>query len=222
MTSTTLRLGSQLAMDVYGLVKSGPLNFDGQEIYQAVIATSSDFTARTGIYFSSRRNIVVISQRGTAGTMEDWNVNFDTTVVACSSYITGCLGDVTRGFGDQYMLTASTIYSQLSLKGATVLTNQWIFIVTGHSQGAALATLTAMDLSLRFNIPRERIVLLTFGLPVVGDPSFATQLASRISFYQFILRDQFLIPDVVTTYSATIYGSQGTSLFFFFVSSFTF
>jgi predicted lipase len=47
------------------------------------------------------------------------------------------------------------------------------FLVTGHSLGAAIATLTAAHLLADFNVNPASVSLYTFGSPRVGDRAFA-------------------------------------------------
>ena len=52
--------------------------------------------------------------------------------------------------------------------------------VIGHSMGAAVATICAMDVKFTFNLTRDEIHLYTFGSPRVGNDVFATFVKSQI------------------------------------------
>ena len=52
--------------------------------------------------------------------------------------------------------------------------------VVGHSMGAAMATVCALDLKFRYNLDREKISLFTFGSPRIGNDIFASFLANQV------------------------------------------
>jgi hypothetical protein len=60
ITASPVRLAATLAMDVYGIVEDGPIVLDGFDDFTLTVLTSSSFTARTNIYVSQKRNLVVI------------------------------------------------------------------------------------------------------------------------------------------------------------------
>lgn len=210
VSSSPLRLAATLAVDSYGIMREELQSFDGGiESFYVTVLSSAAYTARTNLYVSNRRNLVVISQRGTVGVTDDWDVNYNTLAITCSNIVAGCLGQTTQGLATEYALTATSIKDKLILIGATNLTKEFTFLVTGHSQGAALAALTALDLSLTFQIPQSRMFLVTLGLPVFADTTLAAQLQSRVTnFAQLVTRDQILAPDAATLYSKYVYGTN--------------
>lgn len=210
VSSSPLRLATTLSVDSYGIMREELQSFDGGiENFQISVLSSPSFTARTNVYVSTRRNLVVIAQRGTVGVAEDWDVNYNTAPTPCSNFILGCVGQTTQGLGTEYSLTASALKDKLILLGANNLTNEFTILVTGHSQGGALAALTALDISLTFQIPTSRLFLVTLGLPVFSDTNLAAQLQSRVTnFAQLVTRDQIMAPDTVTLYSKFIYGTN--------------
>lgn len=52
--------------------------------------------------------------------------------------------------------------------------------IAGHSLGAALAPLAAMDISLNTSYPRENLHVYAFGGPRIGDPAFANAYHQQI------------------------------------------
>ena len=52
--------------------------------------------------------------------------------------------------------------------------------IIGHSMGAAVATICAIDVKYSFNLTRDQIHLYTFGSPRVGNDVFAAFLHSQI------------------------------------------
>ncbi|CAM9991059.1 unnamed protein product, partial [Phaeothamnion confervicola] len=58
----------------------------------------------------------------------------------------------------------------------------WHILVTGHSLGGALATLTTLDFGRRF--PKAQVTMYSFGAPRVGNTAFA-ELFSRVNGESF-------------------------------------
>lgn len=52
--------------------------------------------------------------------------------------------------------------------------------VIGHSMGAAVATICAIDVKYTFNLSRDQIHLYTFGSPRVGNSVFASFVKSQL------------------------------------------
>lgn len=52
--------------------------------------------------------------------------------------------------------------------------------VIGHSMGAAMAHVCILDLKFRYNLPKERTFLYTFGSPRIGNDKFAAFLEDQI------------------------------------------
>jgi predicted lipase len=65
-------------------------------------------------------------------------------------------------------------------------------IVTGHSLGAALATLAALD--LKANFPQLNIILYNFGSPRVGNTDFASYYQSKIGTSWRITNNRDIVP----------------------------
>ncbi len=67
-------------------------------------------------------------------------------------------------------------------------------VCTGHSLGAALATLAALD--IRYNLPEKRVSCYTFGSPKVGNKDFVASYNSRVpDTFRFVNRAD-LIPSL--------------------------
>lgn len=72
------------------------------------------------------------------------------------------------------------------LKAARETDHQRI-ICTGHSLGAALATLCALD--LQYNLPEKEIVCYTYGSPKVGNADFVASYNRRVpNTFRFVNR----------------------------------
>lgn len=135
------------------------------------------------------RRDVVISYRGTA-TCCEWLENLRATLTACmppddvatSVHLPPCTPMVQRGFFSLYTSSTDTFPSLqdmvreeisrvLDLYGDEPLS----ITITGHSLGAALATLTAYDINSTFN-NAPIVTVISFGGPRVGNRSFRRQL----------------------------------------------
>jgi len=111
----------------------------------------------------------VIAFRGT-DSLSGWAEDFESLTLAefpgCSFNGKPC--GVGLGFLEIYQSVSKRIQGQLSAIGCTTSTP---LFVTGHSLGAALATLTLFDFTrLGYNVAKA----YTFGQPRVGDAAFAS------------------------------------------------
>ena len=59
--------------------------------------------------------------------------------------------------------------------------------IIGHSMGAAVATVCAMDVKFTFNLTRDQIHLYTFGSPRVGNDIFATFVQQEIKVRRLVI-----------------------------------
>lgn len=86
--------------------------------------------------------------------------------------------------------------------------------ISGHSLGAALATLAAVDLALKVPKLKEQIRLYTYAGPRVGNPNFA-QMHSRMvpnSYRIFNLADSIpLSPPTIFRHDVYLHVGQGWS-----------
>ncbi|MCL6457830.1 MAG: lipase family protein [Gorillibacterium sp.] len=136
-----------------------PLNYS---ICQTIQAKSiSNVWERFGFIIESPQEII-IAFRGTSSTT-DWISDIIASQKRFKYIKEGCLTH--RGFTDIYASARSGIISAL-----TSLSPDKALYITGHSLGAALATLCAIDIAANttFSSPN----LFTFGSPRVGDPAF--------------------------------------------------
>ncbi|KAK7340458.1 hypothetical protein VNO77_21161 [Canavalia gladiata] len=142
------------------------------------------------------RRDVVVAYRGTTTCLE-WLENFRATLtnlrIPCTTKrafeknIEGSEAMVESGFLSLYTSSLSANSSLMSLQDMIREEISRIFetysgeplslTVTGHSLGAALATLTAFDLKTVF--PKLPVTVISFGGPRVGDRSFRRKLESQ-------------------------------------------
>jgi hypothetical protein len=113
----------------------------------------------------------VVAFRGTTASVSDWTNTFSITGVPCSQYlIDGCNGgDLHAGFARTFNVTVKEIRRQIS----QMLSANYDVVLTGHSKGAAIATIQALDAAQLFPKQIKRLHLITVGGPRVGGEKFA-------------------------------------------------
>ncbi|XZO00435.1 MAG: lipase family protein [Microcoleus sp.] len=122
-----------------------------------------------GFVLSSKKHNIIVF-RGTQRTIE-WILNINAVYATNDRKVASRLyGAIHPGF--------STIYSNISvqtLEAAKKLNPSVPCYISGHSLGAAIATLAAIDIAV--NIPRlqKQVQLYTYASPRVGDRVFARE-----------------------------------------------
>lgn len=122
-----------------------------------------------GFVLSSKKHNIIVF-RGTQRTIE-WVLNINAVYTTKESKVfSKSYGQIHPGF--------STIYSNIAaqtLEIAKKLNPSVPCYVSGHSLGAAIATLAAIDIAV--NVPRlkKQVQLYTYASPRVGDPVFARE-----------------------------------------------
>jgi predicted lipase len=137
-------------------------------------------------------NASLIVFRGTQRP-EEWIQNFLAVQVAPKPDLRFQFqGKVHRGFADIYSSIADA-----TLNVARQLPTDRPCYISGHSLGAAIATLATMDLALRLPSLREQLRLYTYASPRIGDPEFAEAHSQLVpnSYRVFNVADAFpLVP----------------------------
>ena len=110
-------------------------------------------------------------------------VDYASTGVSGTSGVKVHQGFITA-FNSASDIVLSTVTSQLNAYPTYSL------VVTGHSLGAALASLGAV--SLKSNFPSTSLKLYTFGQPRTGNPDYAS-LAENVIGVDNIFRSKFTI-----------------------------
>jgi len=128
------------------------------------------FLSRDGTqgFVAADKSSILVAFRGTEAVAEDWLTDLDFPKVR------GPRGLVHRGF----LEAMETIWSELVETLRTFRTADQGLWLTGHSLGAALATLAAVR--LEFETRFETSGLYTFGSPRVGDARFRRFAESRL------------------------------------------
>lgn len=89
------------------------------------------------------------------------------------------IGRVHRGFCAHYNSLAALGLPARVAELAAAHPN-YVITATGHSLGAAAATVFMADLAYRFGLPRERLALYTLGAPRPGDAAFSKLVARGV------------------------------------------
>jgi hypothetical protein len=138
----------------------------------------SEFTDH--VFIHSSEDQVVISFRGTEPGIADWFDNIDNTAMAeCNAY--GCTDPDSRlgiGFLNAFADT-NPYYIGIEL----AYDNDKDIIVTGHSQGGAIATIATLYIQ-NYDDTDYNIYTYTFGSPSVGNEEFVNEyiLSNKLSF----------------------------------------
>jgi hypothetical protein len=129
-----------------------------------VSAVMGGFLTDTYAYVGSRGKTAEVVFRGTTN-FENWIANADFSHVSPYANLPGSF--VHQGFYTDYLSLAPTLKSALNTLIAHSNVTEVYF--TGHSLGAALATLAAYDIAPTLRIPSG---IYTFGSPRVGNKVF--------------------------------------------------
>ena len=148
-------------------------NVDGaQKVIENTAKEVVKVNQKIPVYFgfvlsSKQHNIIVF--RGTQRTTE-WVLNINAVYATKKSKIFSQYGAVHPGF--------STIYSKISaqiIEAAKKLDPSVPCYISGHSLGAAIATLAAIDIAAHIPELKKQLQLYTYASPRVGDPAFARE-----------------------------------------------
>lgn len=135
--------------------------------------------------YTASQQTIFVSYRGSSD-IENWITNIEETLVSyplCS----GC--NVHKGFYAAEQSVIKNVISQVqSLKAKYP---SYAVVVTGHSLGAALATLTALDLLAAGLSPLR---LFNFGSPRVGDTAFANYASGKMGDRNRVTHHKDMVP----------------------------
>lgn len=122
-----------------------------------------------GFVLSSKKHNIIVF-RGTQRTIE-WVLNINAVYATRESKVfSKSYGAIHPGF--------STIYSNIAaqtIEVAKKLNPSVPCYVSGHSLGAAIATLAAIDIAVKVPQLKKQVQLYTYASPRVGDPVFAKE-----------------------------------------------
>jgi len=148
-------------------------------------------------YLPSDKSIYV-TFRGSS-SIRNWITNLDAVKTAYTSY-SECGCQVHKGFYDAEQKVIGGILTEVKrLKSLSTLSG-YAVKTTGHSLGAALAQLTAMDL-LKAGYS---VAMYNFGQPRVGDKNFAAFATSKLSTSR-VTHDKDIVPHIPVTAGMDFY-----------------
>lgn len=151
-------------------------------------------------FVAGNAEMIVISFRGTKD-LRNWLTNLDAVLAK------GPVGDVHKGFYD----AISSVWDDLVSTVKGMRQNGQPLWITGHSLGAALATLAAAKL-LKDNVVESISGLYTFGQPRTGNPVFAAWFDGLMKARMFrFVNNNDIVPHVPLP---PLYKHVGTFLHF--------
>ncbi len=131
---------------------------------------------------------VIVSFRGTE-TVEDWLKDFDAVALPFGD-INGC-GLVHQGFAAVYLTIRDSVIAAVEAARAGA-SSMW---VTGHSLGAAIALISALDFA-KNAVPPLAPQLYTFAGPRAGDETFRNMFDSAIPLCYRVWNRWDLVPQL--------------------------
>jgi hypothetical protein len=125
---------------------------------------------------------VFLAFRGST-TRCDWKINARVWLIPSAL---GGGARVHAGFSEQWSSVRERVLSELQK------TNPTQILLTGHSLGSALATISATDVMARF--PDAQVELITFGAPRCGNAEFIDKVSARVDVFTRVVNDSDFIP----------------------------
>jgi hypothetical protein len=120
--------------------------------------------------------LIVLSYRGT-DDLENWLYDLDVWFTSAGLSGKNSNAEIHPGFNDMAMSLLSQTTS--SLKSAIGKYPDYKIVLTGHSLGGAIAALIGFNLGQTNVIPWEKLNVITYGQPRVGNPAFASFLNTK-------------------------------------------
>jgi len=182
MNKDTAILYANVSMLAYGMIPA----VDG---FQLTARFENKGTDTQGVFGLAGGDTFVIAFRGSEETgIADWITDLK-FVKQVYPYHTGNKKvKVHYGFIQAYKSVRDAVLE------AARTAPQAEIVCTGHSLGAALATLAALD--IRYNLPEKKVSCYTFGSPKVGNKAFVTSYNRRVpDTFRFVNRAD-LVPSL--------------------------
>ncbi|CAI5960721.1 unnamed protein product [Closterium sp. NIES-65] len=151
----------------------------GFHLFQIIVEPTARLQAYVGWDPPSR--LIVVAFRGTCtSSLRNWIADLE-ALPRSLSYPGLRHARVHRGFYSAYHFTRlrpAVVHAVLFLM--TILPGSFRVAFTGHSLGGALATLSALDLQVSYDLPSPVIQVVTFGSPRVGNAAFAAYFRQKL------------------------------------------
>ena len=175
----------------------------GQAI-QEMVKLTKEIPVYLGFVLSSPENNIIVF-RGTQ-TRVEWINNLKAVQKDFTDPISGqYFGKIHDGFIKNYL----RIVQPLPREVAQTIDPNIPCYITGHSLGASLAILAALDIALNVPQLREQIQLYTYASPRVGDPTFATVHAKQVPNSYRVVNLADVIPLMPPTQAVGTYVHVG-------------
>ncbi|CAI7829552.1 unnamed protein product, partial [Closterium sp. NIES-54] len=176
--------------------------------------------------------LIIVAFRGTCtSSLRNWIADLE-ALPRSLSYPGLRHARVHRGFYSAYHFTRlrpAVVHAVLFLM--TILPGSFRVAFTGHSLGGALATLSALDLQVSYDLPSPSIRVVTFGSPRVGNAAFAAYFRQKVPGstrvtnwkdlvphlppatigYHHVATEAWIIPDSVHNVSFSLSSSTSQS-----------
>jgi predicted lipase len=144
--------------------------------------------------YNPKDSAIYIAYRGSSD-IQNWITNLDATLKYCPTAwaMDGC--EVHGGFlSAEQDLIGGIIQETKSLMAKYP---SYKVVITGHSLGAALATVTAVDLVKTGDVPASKVVLWHYGSPRVGNDAFSEQVSPLFSIHR-VTHHKDMVPHAPT------------------------
>lgn len=130
--------------------------------------------------YNSQDSMIVVAYRGSE-SINDWVTNLDAIQTSCPpewNAISGC--KVHKGFYNTVRLNTIDVVTD-QVKALRAQFPSYQIMITGHSLGAALATITGLNL-IHFN-GLQNVNVFNFGSPRVGNDEFAQWASTQYTTF---------------------------------------
>lgn len=145
------------------------------EAIQEMVKVTKEIPVYLGFVLSSPENNIIVF-RGTQTGVE-WINNITAVQKDYTDPISGqYFGKIHEGFIKNYLRIVQPLPREVAQKLDPTIP----CYITGHSLGAALAVLAALDIALNIPQLKDKIQLYTYACSRVGNPTFATLHAQQV------------------------------------------
>ena len=159
---------------------------------QTVVTKKCDFLDNKCagyVAVSHSLRVLVVAFRGTESTSQLINELLETILTPPQGFLNGKVQAYFKtAFEDLWQCMESKVKALVSKNPSYQI---W---VTGHSLGAALASLASASLAYYNIAPRQNIILYTFGSPRVGDYKYALQHDQLVNNSWRVVIDNDVVP----------------------------
>jgi hypothetical protein len=178
---------------------SSNYEFGSQVTVQCDPSSSKDSCSGYTVAYHSQKAVIIVFR----GSISDSQVMQEMNQTIANPLLPFVGGGKINGYfynGYKLLWNAGLKDSFLKLRNKYPSYKVW---VAGHSLGAAIASVTAASFSATKIVPKDQLMLYTFGQPRVGDKAFADAYATLVPEAYRIVHHWDIIPHLPT------YGYKG-------------